>query len=219
MYRRSIRNLSLSETAVCFLTEPIEWISFAAQHPTSIAFSRAQSRASFPSSSPLSSRLRSISRPPSRSASMFLCSSSSAPTRSSSSRSLSMHFAAPAQVSLWHLATLRRNAPFRVVIGGIADMPRASRTFGCDATDPQPTKAPSKSRSAVGLPQCYLALRSTGEIAGETARVHYAARRRGGIAARGARAAAGDARGRVHEFYAARSLASSAGRYVSPALV
>src|SRR5262245_13392038 len=45
MYRRSIRNLSLSETAVYFLTEPIEWISFAAQHPTSIAFSRAQSRA------------------------------------------------------------------------------------------------------------------------------------------------------------------------------
>src|SRR5215471_5574331 len=37
--------------------------------------------------------------------------------------------------------------------------------------DPQPTKAPSKSRSAVGLPQCYLPLRSTGEIAGETARV------------------------------------------------
>jgi len=31
---------------------------------------------------------------------------------------------------------------------------------------PQPTKAPSKSRSAVGLPQCYLPLRSTGEIAG-----------------------------------------------------
>src|SRR5215510_10925788 len=30
--------------------------------------------------------------------------------------------------------------------------------------DPQPTKAPSKSRSAVGLPQCYLPLRSTGEI-------------------------------------------------------
>jgi hypothetical protein len=33
------------------------------------------------------------------------------------------------------------------------------------AFDPQPTKAPSKSRSAVGLPQCYLALRSTGDIA------------------------------------------------------
>ena len=26
MYRRSIRNLSLPETAVCFLTDPIEWI-------------------------------------------------------------------------------------------------------------------------------------------------------------------------------------------------
>src|SRR5262245_17391592 len=60
MYRRSIHNLSLSETAVCSRTEPIEWISSAAQHPTSIAFSRAQSRASFPSSSLLSSRLRSI---------------------------------------------------------------------------------------------------------------------------------------------------------------
>jgi hypothetical protein len=46
--------------------------------------------------------LRSISRPPSRSASMFLCSSSNAPTRSSSSRSLPMHFAAPAQVCSWH---------------------------------------------------------------------------------------------------------------------
>src|SRR5262249_11455811 len=38
----------------------------------------------------------------------------------------------------------------------------------------KPTKAPSKSRSVVGLPQCYLPLRSTGEIAGETARVHHA---------------------------------------------
>ena len=49
MYRRSIRNLSLPETAVCFLTAPIEWISFTAQHPTSITFSVAQSRRSFPS--------------------------------------------------------------------------------------------------------------------------------------------------------------------------
>src|SRR5262245_58837955 len=47
------------------------------------------------------------------------------------------------------------------------------------ANDPQPTNAPSKSRSAVGLPQCYLPLRSTGEIAGETPRVHHAARQRG----------------------------------------
>jgi hypothetical protein len=47
---------------------------------------------------------------------------------------------------------------------------------------PQPTKAPSKSRSAVGLPQCYLPLRSTGEIADETARVPHTARRRGGEA-------------------------------------
>jgi putative tryptophan/tyrosine transport system substrate-binding protein len=49
MYRRSIRYLSLPETAVCFLTDPIEGISFAAQHPTSIAFSVAKSRRSFPS--------------------------------------------------------------------------------------------------------------------------------------------------------------------------
>ena len=39
------------------------------------------------------------------------------------------------------------------------------------------------------LPQCYLALRSTGEIAGETAHVHHAARRRGRMAARGEAAA------------------------------
>src|SRR5262245_18048747 len=36
---------------------------------------------------------------------------------------------------------------------------------------------------------CYLPLRSTGEIAGETARFHHAARWCGGVAARGARAA------------------------------
>jgi hypothetical protein len=89
-------------------------------------------------------------------------------------------------------ASLRRTD--WVVIGGIADIPGAPRTSGCEATDPQPTKAPSKSRSAVGLPQCYLPLRSTGEIAGETARLHHAPRRRRGcVAARGARAAAGDA--------------------------
>src|SRR5215831_13228823 len=59
-----------------------------------------------------------------------------------------------------------------------------------NSIDPQPTKAPSKSRSAVGLPQCCLPLRSTGEIAGETARVHHASRRRRCcVASRGARAA------------------------------
>ena len=89
-------------------------------------------------------------------------------------------------------ASLRRTD--WVVIGGIADIPGAPRTSGCEATDPQPTKAPSKSRSAVGLPQWYLPLRRTGEIAGETARLHHAPRRRRGcVAARGARAAAGDA--------------------------
>src|SRR5262249_39760965 len=56
--------------------------------------------------------------------------------------------------------------------------------------DPKPTKAPSKSRSAVGLAQCYLPLPGTGEIAGETPRVHIAARWRSGrVAACGARAA------------------------------
>jgi putative ABC transport system substrate-binding protein len=49
MYRRSTRYRPLPETAVCFLMDLIEAISFAAQHPTSIAFSVAQSRRSFPS--------------------------------------------------------------------------------------------------------------------------------------------------------------------------
>src|SRR5262245_55649368 len=59
--------------------------------------------------------------------------------------------------------------------------------------DHELTSAGLKSRSAVGLPQCYLPLRSTGEIAGETARVHHAARRGGGVAAGGAGAAGGQA--------------------------
>src|SRR6516165_2594448 len=81
---------------------------------------------------------------------------------------------------------------------GEADIRGHVASVGSAAVDnPQPTKAPSKSRSAVGLPQCYLPLRSTGEIAGETARVHHAARRRGSLAARGACAAAGYARDRV----------------------
>src|SRR5262249_56210415 len=59
--------------------------------------------------------------------------------------------------------------------------PEASGACRSDENDPQPTKAPSKSRSAVGFPRCYRPLRSTGEIAGETARVHHAARRCGGF--------------------------------------
>src|SRR5262245_39405195 len=59
--------------------------------------------------------------------------------------------------------------------------------------DHELTSAGLKSRSAVGLPQCYLPLRSTGEIAGETARVRHAPRRRGGVAPRGAGAADRDA--------------------------
>src|SRR5262249_45484418 len=55
-----------------------------------------------------------------------------------------------------------------------ADIPRASGGSRSDKNDPEPTKAPSKSRSAVGLPQCYLPLRSTGEMARETSRVHHA---------------------------------------------
>ena len=44
MYRQSIRNLSLPETAVCFPTDPTQRRSFAAPLPMSIAFSVAQSR-------------------------------------------------------------------------------------------------------------------------------------------------------------------------------
>src|SRR5262249_42475417 len=74
-----------------------------------------------------------------------------------------------------------------------ADIARPPLAYRPVADDPQPTKAPSKSRSAVGLPQCYLPLR-TGEIADETARVYHAAWRRDGcVAGRGARAAPGDA--------------------------
>src|SRR5215467_7223696 len=78
-----------------------------------------------------------------------------------------------------------------VCFWGKADKRRGTALTALVADDPNRTKAPRKSRSAVGLPRCYLPLRSTGEIAGETARVHHAARRRGGrLAARGARAAA-----------------------------
>ena len=55
------------------------------------------------------------------------------------------------------------------------------------AYDPQPTSGGLKSRSAVGLPQCYRPVRSTGEFAGETPRFHHAARRCGcRVAARSA---------------------------------
>src|SRR5262245_10683541 len=77
--------------------------------------------------------------------------------------------------------------------GGKAEMPSTLRACRSGAHDPQPTKAPSKSRTAVGLPQCYRPVRSTGEIAGETARFHHAARWRSGVAARGKGAADGDA--------------------------
>src|SRR5262245_38686823 len=79
--------------------------------------------------------------------------------------------------------------------------------------DPKRTKAPSKSRSAVSLPQCYLPLRSTGEIAGETARVHHAARRRGScVAARGARAAASSADDRVSQRRIVLGICTDGGR-------
>src|SRR5262245_15456122 len=83
--------------------------------------------------------------------------------------------------------------PLFVRFRGKADMDDRTALTASVADDPELTKAPLKSRSAVGLPQCYLPLRSTGETAGETARVHHPARRRGGMAARGARAAADDA--------------------------
>jgi putative tryptophan/tyrosine transport system substrate-binding protein len=43
---------------------------------------------------------------------------------------------------------------------GEADMHDHVASAALAVDDPQPTKAPSKSRGAVGLPQCYLALRS-----------------------------------------------------------
>src|SRR5262245_5356718 len=81
-----------------------------------------------------------------------------------------------------------------------------------DAIDPQRTRAPSKSRSAIGLPQCYLPLRSAGEIAGETARVHHASRRRDRMAACGARAAAEDAGDWVPQRLSAQQCAEVGGR-------
>src|SRR5262245_39465438 len=57
------------------------------------------------------------------------------------------------------------------------------------ADDPKPTKAPSKSRSAVDHSQWYLPAGSTGDAI-ETTRVHHAHRGRGSMAAGGARAAA-----------------------------
>src|SRR5215467_11772447 len=65
--------------------------------------------------------------------------------------------------------------------------------MGGDAIDRQPTKAFSKSRSVVGLPQCYLPLRSTGEIAGETPP------RAGALRARAEQQAARDFFTLVHE--------------------
>src|SRR5262245_53048627 len=82
------------------------------------------------------------------------------------------------------------NKPAKVVLGRVPinastgrmsafGANRTRRDGGNDANDPKRTWVGLKSRSAVGLPQCYLPLRSTGEIAGETARLHHAARRRG----------------------------------------
>src|SRR5215472_12803507 len=78
-----------------------------------------------------------------------------------------------------------------VAIGGIADMPGASRRSGCDATDPSATLVGPKSRSAAGsCRSCGVLsfLLEAREASGsETARVHHGARRRSGVAARGAR--------------------------------
>src|SRR5262245_36168247 len=94
-------------------------------------------------------------------------------------------------VHTWHEADLPRHLPI-VRFRDEADMDDRPASTSAVAIDPKRTKAPRKSRSAIGLPQCYLPLRSTGKNAVETARVHHAARRRGGrVAARGARAAAG----------------------------
>src|SRR5262249_54074861 len=97
----------------------------------------------------------------------------------------------------------QRNVLFRrtdaVAIEGIADMPGASRTSGCDATDPIRSLTEAKCRSAVSPwpdpnPLCCHRLGAADAFrsANETP-VHHAARRRDGrVAARGARAAGGE---------------------------
>src|SRR5262245_14585241 len=100
----------------------------------------------------------------------------------------------------------QRNVLFRrtdaVAIEGIADMPGASRTSGCDATDPIRSLTEAKCRTAVSPwpdpnPLCCHRLGAADAFrsANETP-VHHAARRRGGLAARGGCAAAGDAANR-----------------------
>src|SRR4029450_1979752 len=65
-------------------------------------------------------------------------------------------------------------------------------------SDPSTTSTGSKSRSAAVPNVLFLSLGSTGGAGSETARFHHAARRRGGgVAPRGARAAAGDAGDRI----------------------
>src|SRR5262249_23576524 len=89
--------------------------------------------------------------------------------------------------------TFRDDLPF-VRFWSEADIGRRIVPIVFAAFDPKRTKAPSKSRSAVVLLQWYLPLRSTGEIAGETTRVHHAAGQRcGRMATGGSRAAGRDA--------------------------
>src|SRR5262249_58499745 len=77
---------------------------------------------------------------------------------------------------------LKYKSPSHVRFRSKADVRCRLALMISGAIDPKRTTASSKSRSAVSLPQCYLPLQSTGEIAGETARVHHAARRRIGMA-------------------------------------
>src|SRR5215472_3738352 len=89
--------------------------------------------------------------------------------------------------------TKRTCAPHRSMSAyrGKADMSSHRRM---SASDPKRTSTRLKSRSAVGLPQWYLPVGSTGDTAIETARVHHAARQCGDrVAGRGAHAAGGDA--------------------------
>src|SRR5262249_13690073 len=108
----------------------------------------------------------------------------------------------PQPLCLWSLAgsgascyVLHRLASQPTSTSVIPPPPPSGRTGG--------VAGPDTRRNVLMMPMAHLSaprqrkpLESHGSIT--TARFHYAARWRGGVAARGARAAAGDAGGRVH---------------------